>query len=712
MCISDHSPLYVTIDFHDLPKGLNTNISKNSRIKWDFGNTGKCREFFDKFKTNFDLHSVRDFCFCNKGSCNDILHWVDLESRWSDFVNTVIQTGYEVFGTVRRVHKVIPGWNGHIKELHRRARGAFKHWRRCGSPRNGDEATAMRRTRAAFKHAIRRCRQQEEAMRAEAMLEKLASRDPRAFWRGVAASGSSGAVRPDRIDGAVGDEDVARLWANKFGGVLNSVADEAMKREFFHTIGKAEDKELEPVTVAEIQSILKTLKSGKAIGLDGIPNDFYRYCDLNCTIFLSLMCNAFVIHEYLPQNVTEGKIMPLLKGKLLDITSSDNYRPITISASMSKVIERVLYNRIVQHLGCEDNQFGYRDKSSTDQCIFTLKTVIENYHRLGSPVYACYVDVKAAFDRVSYWKMFTKLLKRGVPKKIVNILQFWYTNQSLCVAWGDQLSHKFYMNNGIKQGALLSPYFFNAYVESLNQMLNDSRLGCCIANNPMNNLSWADDLVVIAPSSHALAGMMKVCDRFAEEHLMIFNTKKTKCMLFNNKNCNITEVPTIKLSGRTLQFVAEFTYLGHVISGDRSDDADILNQNRKLCARGNMLIRKFKSCSMDIKSVLFRTYCSSIYGMALWHRHRASSLNRLRVNFNNILRRLANRPPWSSASELFVSLGLKGFHEIRRTSCHSLSSRLHSSSNSLVQQLLHSDAYWTAPLRRRWNELLYVHPVE
>ena len=63
-------------------------------------------------------------------------------------------------------------------------------------------------------------------------------------------------------------------------------------------------------------------------------------------------------------------------------------------------------------------------------------STVDYYHSRGSPVFACYVDVKAAFDRVSYWKMFTKLLQRDVPKKVVNILKFWYTNQSLCVFWG------------------------------------------------------------------------------------------------------------------------------------------------------------------------------------------------------------------------------------------------------------------------------------
>ena len=143
-----------------------------------------------------------------------------------------------------------------------------------------------------------------------------------------------------------------------------------------------------------------------------------------------------------------------------------------------------------------------------------------------------------------------------------------------------------------------------------------------------------------------------------------------------------------------------------------TDDSDILNQNRKLCARGNMIIRKFKACTIEIKCTLFRAFCYGIYGMALWHRYKASTLNRLRVNYNNILRRLVNQPPWCSTSEMFVSHDLKGFHELRRGSCYSLRSRLHQSTSTMVQQLLHSDAYWASPLRQHWNTVLHVEPVE
>ena len=97
----------------------------------------------------------------------------------------------------------------------------------------------MRTARAAFKHAMRRCRREEEALRAEAMAAKLRGGDSRAFWRCVSASGgAAAATRPDRIDGAVGEEAVANLWATKFGNVLNSLKDQEHQQEFYSSYNK------------------------------------------------------------------------------------------------------------------------------------------------------------------------------------------------------------------------------------------------------------------------------------------------------------------------------------------------------------------------------------------------------------------------------------------------------------------------------------------
>ena len=137
-------------------------------------------------------------------------------------------------------------------------------------------------------------------------------------------------------------------------------------------------------------------------------------------------------------------------------------------------------------------------------CIFAFKEIVSHYKRLNSPIYICFIDVKSAFDRVSHWKLFKKLLERGVPKPIVTMFVHWYTNQNLYVSWGTAVSAQFHMSNGIRQGAVASPHFFNLVFDSLNQKLNAAGVGCHIGSKITNNLSWADDLVLITPSVHAL----------------------------------------------------------------------------------------------------------------------------------------------------------------------------------------------------------------
>ena len=202
---------------------------------------------------------------------------------------------------------------------------------------------------------------------------------------------------------------------------------------------------------------------------------------------------------------------------------------------------------------------------------------------------------------------------------------------------------------------MASPYPLNLVSDSLNKNLNAAGVVCSIGSTVINNLSSADDVVLLTPSAHALSDLLSICDKFAEDNLVLFNTKKTKCMLVKSKRCSINKLPNIVLSGKRLTFVLKFKYLGHVISDNLSDNNDILNQNRKLCARGNVLGRKYKAANVDVKKSLFQTFCSNIYCMTLWSSFTILNMDTLRVNFNNILRRMLNIPSYASASHMFVT---------------------------------------------------------
>jgi len=95
-------------------------------------------------------------------------------------------------------------------------------------------------------------------------------------------------------------------------------------------------------------------------------------------------------------------------------------------------------------------------------------------------VFSCFVDFQKAFDKVNYWKLFSKLLDDGVDDKIVRILALWYNNQVCFVRWKDVVSSGFRMGNGTRLG-VLSPYLFSRYIRDLLHDVVNSGVGCLLA---------------------------------------------------------------------------------------------------------------------------------------------------------------------------------------------------------------------------------------
>ena len=153
-----------------------------------------------------------------------------------------------------------------------------------------------------------------------------------------------------------------------------------------------------------------------------------------------MLFTSMLTHGYLPDAFMATSIIPILKNKNGDTSAKNNYRPIAIVTTMSKIFESCLATFMDAHLVTSDNQFGFKQKHSTDLCIYTVKSIIQYYNYYNSPVYTCFLDASKAFD---HWTMFKKLILRGVPIIIVRMLCF-----------GIVLSNFVY--NGVKRGHLFS----------------------------------------------------------------------------------------------------------------------------------------------------------------------------------------------------------------------------------------------------------------
>ena len=89
--------------------------------------------------------------------------------------------------------------------------------------------------------------------------------------------------------------------------------------------------------------------------------------------------------------------------------------------------------------------------------------------------------------------------------------------------------------------------------------------------------------------------------------------------------------PSFQLFSACLPYTDKYKYLGHVICADLTDDANVMKQTRSLYARANLIIRKFSPSSLASKIVLFKAYCTLMYGCQLWSSLFQYSLNKLKV---------------------------------------------------------------------------------
>ena len=127
------------------------------------------------------------------------------------------------------------------------------------------------------------------------------------------------------------------------------------------------------------------------------------------------------------------------------------------------------------------------------------------------------------------------MIDSGMPSIFVRLIITWYCEQHACVRWGSTLSPKFNVSNGVRQGGFLSPLFFNLYMDRLSVRLSKTKVGCALGKIMVNHPAYADDLVIVSPSTKGLQKLLNICSEYGEEHDIMFNHTKNGMFVFSSQ---------------------------------------------------------------------------------------------------------------------------------------------------------------------------------
>ena len=130
-----------------------------------------------------------------------------------------------------------------------------------------------------------------------------------------------------------------------------------------------------------------------------------------------------------------------------------------------------------------------------------------------------------------------------------------------------------YMSNGAKQGCVLSAILFIFYIDRLLILLRDSGVGCKINNCDSGAISYADDITLSCPSIRGLNRMLDICNNFAAEHYLIFNSKKSLATKYR-KEVNDTEY--VLLDQNRINWVDSVRHLGNYFNTQLFDITDCM----------------------------------------------------------------------------------------------------------------------------------------
>ena len=176
-------------------------------------------------------------------------------------------------------------------------------------------------------------------------------------------------------------------------------------------------------------------------------------------------------------------IIPIFKSG--DKSLVQNYRPISLLCSIFKVLERPIYNNIIDHVfsSISDFQFGFLQHHSTiHQLLLFLSTIFNSFDQ-RSQTDCIYLDLRKAFDTVPHNELLFKLWSISITGSLWELFGSYLLSRSQCVSINNSLSDKLPVISGVPQGSILDPILFIIYINDLPSTVSSSTI-----------LMFADDI--------------------------------------------------------------------------------------------------------------------------------------------------------------------------------------------------------------------------
>ena len=460
----------------------------------------------------------------------------------------------------------VPWWTQECKEAIRARRRAFRAFDRHSTIEN---AIAFRKARAKAKRVVLEAKR----LSWRKYVEKLNRCSPISqVWSQIKQiSGRfSAPLSPvlrsqgqDILDPCDVANEIGRAFAERCStGNSDQLFLQHKRRSEAEEIDFSTTEELsynQPFSLKELRSAIAGLRCVSE-GPDEIHNDMLKH--LPSTVIRALLATFNKLWErgQFPAAWREAIVVPLLKpGK--SGTDPLHYRPISLTSSLCKLMERLVNARLAWFL--ESNriltpaQCGFRKNRSTVDHLVSLDTVIRMAFKERRHVGAVFFDLEGAYDTTWRHGILMKAFKCGIRGAMGCFLRNFLRERFFRVRVGNHLSERFLQENGVPQGGVLSVALFALAINDVGNVLPPS-IGRSLFVDDF--AIWCSSLSTPAMERRLQMAVSRL-ERWASLNGFRFSTMKTKAMHFCRRRGNCPRVP-LRLYGEVIPVESSVRFLG------------------------------------------------------------------------------------------------------------------------------------------------------
>lgn len=292
-----------------------------------------------------------------------------------------------------------------------------------------------------------------------------------------------------------------------------------------------------PITIGEVEGVVKRMSKGKVPGIDGLPVKFYVRFFSILGIHLVEVIRKVLEERNIRGSMATGVITLLYKkGERSDIA---NYRPLTMLSVDYKIIAKLLADRLrkaLPHVVHVDQTCGVEGRSIKWN-LQLIRDVIAWAEDRELPLMVVSLDQAKAFDRVNRGFMFKVMERMGFGENFTGWIRALYTGSNCLVKVNGNVGLGFEAKGGVRQGCPLSPLLFILYMEPVAEAIRlDNKVKGFVvpgAKGAEVKLSqYADDTSLLLMSDRCLEKALSVFEEFSLASGASLNVAKSAIKFF------------------------------------------------------------------------------------------------------------------------------------------------------------------------------------